>query len=81
MSPTPAEGLGRGLRLWRMQVARTAALAPTTVVTALSAIWVLLTHRLSAGRGDGSILAARPIAERRPAPPERGDERAVRPAA
>jgi hypothetical protein len=64
-----------------MRVARTAALAPTTVVTALSAIWVLLTHRLAAGRGHGSVLAARPVAERRPASPERSDERAVRPAA
>ena len=75
------ERIGRGLRRWRMQVARAVALAPTTVVTALSAIAVLLTHRLAAGRGRGSVLAARPVEERRPPRPVRADEVAVRPAA
>lgn len=59
-----AARIGRGLQLWRLRAARAAALAPGTVVTALSAIAVLLVHRLSAGCGRGSLLAARPVEER-----------------
>jgi hypothetical protein len=81
MSLTHVERVDRGLRLWRVRVARAAELAPTTVLTALSAIAVLLAHRLSAGRGRGSVLAARPVEERGSRQPARADETVVRTAA
>jgi hypothetical protein len=75
-----SQGLGRSLRLWGLRGSRALGLAPTTVGTALSAIAVLLAHRLQAGRGRGSLIAARPVEERRPQPtPAR--RAAVRPAA
>ena len=77
-----SQGLGRSLRLWGLRGSRALGLAPTTVGTALSAITVLLAHRLQAGRGRGSVLAARPVEERqRPQPLRTRREAAVRPAA
>jgi len=66
MTPSRSERVGSGLGLWRLRMSRVAELAPTTVVTALSAIVVLLVHRLSVGRGPGSLLAARPLQAPRP---------------
>jgi hypothetical protein len=81
MSLTSRGQIGRGLQLWRLHVARAVALAPTSVRTALSALAVLVAHRLSAGRGRGSLLAARTLDERRPREAVRTDEAKVRPAA
>ena len=69
MTLSQTERVGRGLDLWRLRVSRVAALGPTTVITALASILVLLEHRLSVGRGTGSLLAARPVQEPRPRRP------------
>jgi hypothetical protein len=76
-----SQGLGRRLRLWGLRGSRALGLAPTTVGTALSAIAVLLAHRLQAGRGRGSLIAARPVEERRRTEPDAARRAAVRPAA
>jgi hypothetical protein len=75
-----AQGIGRRLHLWALRGSRALALVPTSVGTGLTAVAVLLAHRLEAGRGRGSWIAARPAEERRP-PPARARVAAVRPAA
>jgi hypothetical protein len=81
MSLAGAERFRRSLRLWRLRVARAVELAPTTVATALAAVGVLLAHRLEAGRGRGSLLAARPLEAGGPRAPGRGGAARARPAA
>ncbi len=78
-----SQGIGRSLRLWALRTSRALGLAPTTVGTALGAIAVLLVHRLQAGRGEGSLMAARPVDATLPRPQAQGTkpESAVRPAA
>ena len=78
-----SQGLGRSLRLWALRTSRALGLAPTTVATAASAIMVLLVHRIEAGRGDGSVMSARPVEALRPRQPARARRPtpAVRPAA
>jgi hypothetical protein len=76
-----SQGMGRSLKLWGLRGSRALGLVPTTVGTALTAIAVLLAHRLQAGRGRGSWLAARPLEERPPRPPTLARAAAVRPAA
>ena len=73
--------MGTRIRALSQGLSRALGLAPTTVGSALAAIAVLLAHRLQAGRGRGSWLAARPLEERGRPQPARARKVAVRPAA